>query len=270
MVAAARLRRAQERILAARPYARDAPQGGRQPRRARRGSASTRCSRCATEKRVLLVVVTGDKGLAGAFNTNVLRRARRGDRRKLAEHRAAAARPQGRRLLPPPHVQGAQGLHHALQQRHLRAGRARSPRDLRDAYASGEYDAVYVVYNQFRVDHHAEAHARAAAAAPGGRRRQRGAEAAGGQTPRVPLRALGRGDPRASCCRATSDLQVYRILLDSQAAEHAARMTAMEAATKNAGEIIDRLTLTLQPRAPGRDHQGADRDRVRAPDALEG
>ena len=54
-----------------------------------------------------------------------------------------------------------------------------------------------------------------------------------------------RGDLRARCCPATSRVQVYRALLESTAAEHAARMTAMDTATKNAADMIDGLTLYM-------------------------
>ena len=57
--------------------------------------------------------------------------------------------------------------------------------------------------------------------------------------------------------------QIYRALLESIATEHGARMTAMDNATKNASEMIATLTLAVQPRPPGGDHQGADGDRLR-------
>ena len=58
-------------------------------------------------------------------------------------------------------------------------------------------------------------------------------------------------------------LQIFRALLESAAAEHAARMTAMEAATTNASEVIDKLTLLYEPRPPGQHHARDYRNRKR-------
>ena len=63
-------------------------------------------------------------------------------------------------------------------------------------------------------------------------------------------------------------IQIYRALLESAAGEHGARMTAMDNATRNAGDMIKRLTPELQPRAPGEHHQGTDRDHLRRRSAL--
>ncbi len=58
-------------------------------------------------------------------------------------------------------------------------------------------------------------------------------------------------------------IQIFRAMLESVAAEHAARMTAMDSATNNATEMIDSLTLVHEPRPSGQDHQGNYRDRQR-------
>ena len=59
------------------------------------------------------------------------------------------------------------------------------------------------------------------------------------------------------------EVEIFRALLENQAGEHAARMTAMESATRNTEELIAALTLQVQPGAAGGDHQGAGRDRER-------
>ena len=59
------------------------------------------------------------------------------------------------------------------------------------------------------------------------------------------------------------EISILRALYESMACELGARMTAMDSATKNAKEMIDALTLAVQQRAPGRDHQGADGDHRR-------
>jgi F-type H+-transporting ATPase subunit gamma len=98
MVAAARLRRAQDRVVAARPYSAALKQV--------LASVATRVDpenhpllRTTEEKRVLVIVVTGDKGLAGAFNTNVLKATTAAVQERLRAH---SHRPESERFLPPP------------------------------------------------------------------------------------------------------------------------------------------------------------------------
>ena len=62
--------------------------------------------------------------------------------------------------------------------------------------------------------------------------------------------------------------QIFRGLLENAASEQGARMTAMDSATRNAGDMINKLTITLQPPAPGQHHQGADRDHLRRRGAV--
>ena len=59
------------------------------------------------------------------------------------------------------------------------------------------------------------------------------------------------------------EAEIFRILLESAAAEHAARMTAMDSATRNASELIDKLTLRDEQDPPGGNHEGIDRNRQR-------
>ena len=64
-------------------------------------------------------------------------------------------------------------------------------------------------------------------------------------------------------------VQIFRALLENAASEMGAKMTAMDNATRNAGDMIDALTLELQPHAPGADHQGTDRNHLRRRGAVD-
>ena len=250
MVAAARLRRAQERIVAARPYA--------EALREVVGNLSSRAGERGHPlldhrdvKRTLLVVVTGDKGLAGAFNTNVIRRARQEiaatsevDLMLIGRRGADFFRRRSSRI---------RSSHTTVFAKVTFEGAAEIAREITAAFTARDYDAVHVVYNQFisvinqklTVERllPLQAGAQAAPASTAHAGAGAGAGHGGGQALDYIF------EPSASeildrLVPSYVSTQVHRILLDSQAANYAAQMTAMEAATKNAGELIDRLKLT--------------------------
>lgn len=235
MVAAAKLRRAQAAITQARPYA--AALSGmlaslaihadsrRAPLLARRD-----------EHRVTLVVVTGDKGLCGAFNSNVLRQAHTlltGGRWPQVD--LVVVGRKGSEFFK--HRGFVPTAAHPDAMHSVRAADASSlARALTHGFLAGKADAVHVVYTQFRsvIQQHIAVEQLLPVAPP------EGVEAPGGDllfepSPQALLAALV---PREV------EFHMLRMMLDSQAAEHASRMTAMSAAAKNAGEMIDRLTLT--------------------------
>ena len=237
MVAAARLRRAQDRIFAARPYALEIKKV-MSNLAAHAGGLKHPLLAVRPEKRVLLVVVTGDKGLAGSFNANVLRRATE-----------VLPRLAGVELL----LLGRKGVDF-FRRRPLKVRKAYTTlfsnvtyaqaeeisADLRDAYSSGEYDAVHVVYNKFKSGIAQELTQERLLPIPAGE--GEAAPAADGSTREYLFEPSAEAILEELLPRYLT-FQVYRILLESQAAEHAARMTASDSATKNAGEIIERLTL---------------------------
>jgi len=245
MVAAARLRRAQDRILATRPYALEirkviANLAAHAGDRLKHPLLEVR-----PEKRVLLVVVTGDKGLAGSFNANVLRRATETIPR-FADVELLLLGSKGVAFFRRRPLKVRKG-YTTLFSNVTYAQAEEIAADLRESYGSGEYDAVHVVYNKFKSIMTQELTSEQLLPIPAGSEAG-GAETAGGGT-------AGRPDAREYLFEPSAEeileellprfltFQVYRILLESQAAEHAARMTASDSATKNAGEIIDRLTL---------------------------
>ena len=236
MVYAAKLRRSQAAVLEARPYA--AALEAMLRSLAGRVSAVRHALLVERpERSVTLVVVAGDKGLCGAFNANILREAttlirggrwervdlvlvgRRGidffRRRGLT---AVAAYPE---LMKGVTAEGAREVAKLLARR----------------YESGGTDAVYLLYNQFRSIMRQEVTLERLL--PIERTQAATSVSAGAYIfEPSPQALLGEILPRHV------EFKVLRALLDSQAAEHAARMMAMDSASKNAGEMIDRLTLT--------------------------
>ncbi len=243
MVAASKLRRSQERVLAARPYARTlaatlASVTGRIPPREDGAPAHPLLAQ-REEKKVVLVVVTGDKGLCGAFNTNVNRAAGAFVREKKKAGVEVSLVTLGRKATDfwkrrsVPILESRPGLF----QRFDYGTAAEIARSLAVRFTGGEVDAVYVVFNEFK----------SVISQIVGVKRLLPIElgelgAGGGGTDYLyepaPDVILGRLLPRHV------EFQIFRVLLESNAAENAARMTAMESATKNAGEMIDSLTLT--------------------------
>ena len=297
MVSAAKLRRAQERALAARPYAQMLtnvlkslvtraeiydPETGepKNPLLAQR-----------PENNILLIVVTGDKGLAGAFNSNILKATmqflgsksgknieiesvgRKG--RDFLKRRYPVRTPESGN---PGGISIVGELVGALNKVDYAMAREIASRVI-ERYAEGQIDAVYVVYNEFKsviaqrlvverilpIEHIGEATV-AQAEKMTDEERKHVLEAAKGAG--VGLRPPDTHDIDAAAAKfATAPvdyiyeqpaeelfasllpkyvgIQIFRALLESVAAEHAARMTAMDAATSNAGDMIDSLTLAM-------------------------
>jgi F-type H+-transporting ATPase subunit gamma len=186
------------------------------------------------EKKVLLAVVTGDKGLAGSFNANVLRRStevipRLPTVELLLLGRKGADFYRRRPLI-------VRKAHTSLFTNVTYAQAQEIADDLSKAYAEGEYDSVRVVYNRFKSIMTQELTEETLLPIPAAAKQ----EATAGREYLFEPKAA---EILEELLPRYVTFQVYRILLESQAAEHAARMTASDSATKNAGEIIERLTL---------------------------
>lgn len=234
VVAAAKLRRAQERMMAARPYS-----GALRQVLASLASRAERFDhpllQQRDEKNILLLVVAGDKGLAGAFNTNAIKAAQAAIRDRGWQN--VAVIPIGKKSVD-------FFRRRAFEIRHQASGifQALSPDTARDIaqvvideFVNERVDAVYAVYNEFK--NAASQLLRVERILP--------LERIEAKEPTVdyiyepsPQRILNELLPRHI------EFQIYRILLESAAAEQAARMAAMESATKNASEMIEDLTLT--------------------------
>jgi len=243
MVSAAKLRRAQDRVIAARPYARAL--------REVLASVSSRVKEAQhpllgtrEEKRVALLVVEGDKGLAGAFNANI----NRSVAALLAEKKeweSVTILPIGKRALdywkrrPSPLAPKTYpGIFARVEYSH-----AKEIADwLTAEFVEGRIDAAYSVYNEFKSV--MSQIVRRDRILPISRSEAALAEApAGGATTDY----IYEPDPETILARLLPrylEFVIFRMLLESAAAEHAARMTAMDSASRNAGELIDSLTLT--------------------------
>lgn len=246
MVASAKLKRAQERILAARPYA--------HKMREVLGNLSQRGNRAAfplTHKRevtrVEIMVVTSDRGLCGGFNGNITRRAvevlRDYERRGVPVTVSVIGR-KGRdffRRRTWPIRQEWTGIFDRLTYEHgLDIGQ-----DLCDRFIEGAFDELHVIYNEFKsaiqqrviveklfpIDPPEEL---AAASPP----RQGTAILRGNY-----LYDEGDMERLVVLFPKHIETQTFRMLLESSAAEQGARMAAMDGATRNAGELIKKLTL---------------------------
>jgi F-type H+-transporting ATPase subunit gamma len=238
MVAAAKLRRAQERVIAARPYSRkmltviaslaSRVERMQHPLLAKRES-----------KKVKLLVLTSDRGLCGAYNTNILRKAVEAVREFQAQGKEVRV-----------NIVGRKGRDFFRKRSSYNVGQTWSDlgmidyekaanvgKNIVERFSAGETDEVYLLYNEFKSV----------------------------MQQNVTLEKLLPVEPPAEADPFTAavdylyepsavailtsilpkhiEVQVYRALLESQASEMGARMTAMDSATRNAKDLIGRLTL---------------------------
>lgn len=297
MVSAARLRRAQERALSSRPYGQMLtsvlrslvtraevydPETGepRHPLLARR-----------EENNILLIVVTGDKGLAGAFSTNICKAATQFLETKAGRNVdiicvGRKGRDTLRRRYPvskvgAPRTADVQIVGEYVNiLAHLTFEQANEiTESVIDRYTKGELDAVYLIYNEFKsviaqrlivseVLPIAQIGVKGVVGAQELTAEEREAQAEAARTAGVSLKASDTSEiDHAAAQFATAQvdyiyeqppvelfrallpkyvgIDIYHALLESIAAEHAARMTAMDAATTNATRMIDSLTLAM-------------------------
>jgi F-type H+-transporting ATPase subunit gamma len=240
MISAARLRRAQERIFAARPYSAALRQVLASVAERIEGSEDHPLLEQREEKNVLLVVVTADRGLCGAFNTNIIRAAQNA----IKEHpswESVKLLPIGRkgndffrRRSIPIRAEAVQ-IFQALT---LEKAREIAGILIKD-FIEKEVDAVYVQYNEFKSV--IAQNVRLERLLP----IERFEDKHDASAPLIDY--LYEPSPEAILAELLPkhiEFQLYRILLESAAAEQGARMTAMEAATKNASDMISSLTLT--------------------------
>jgi F-type H+-transporting ATPase subunit gamma len=239
LVAAAKLRRAQDAIIAARPYA-TALSTVVSELSAVAGTDAHPLFEQRDGKRVIVVAFTSDRGLAGAFNTNIIKKTEAFIRGELAGHEVSlrlvgkkANQYFSRRAAHIVSFDGAPTGATALQVAGDTAHR------IIDDFTSGKIDRVFVVYNEFKSAITQTTVVKQVL--PVVPEQVKGAEAKGvGQdydyepskeellTRLVPLYV---------------QIGLYRAALESIAGEFGARMSAMESATKNAGEMINKLTL---------------------------
>ena len=297
MVAAAKLRRAQERALSSRPYAvmitnvlRSLMQRA-DVLNEKTGEPKHPLLAQRPEQNILLVLVTGDRGLAGAFNANVLKAAAKfieffkdknisiaaiGRKSRDYMRRRYPVRPEGST------TRAGQievvGEHLNILGKLEYEAVSEIVERVIDAYKNAEFDSVYVIYNEFKsVISQRLIAQRILPVQEIGRKevtlseeftleaRERMAEAA--KAAGVSLKEAGETEAERQAREFPANvdyiyeqppkelfagilpryvvLQIYQAMLESVAAENAARMTAMDSASNNADDVIDSLTLTM-------------------------
>jgi len=251
MVAASKLRRAQQQAEASQPYA--SRMSGMLGRLVANldmgGNAPVLMAGTGKDDVQLLVVVTSDRGLCGGFNGSIVRLARLKIRELVTAGKTVKLVCVGRKgaaSLKRDHADKIVQVFENLGKKHLSFADAAQVSDyILDALERGEFDVCSLIYNQFKsvirqvptayqlVPLSVDAAVATAEETP--------AEAAGSK-------ALYEFEPNEEAILAdllprNLAVQVFRALLDSAAGEQAARMTAMDNATRNAGDMISKLTL---------------------------
>ena len=239
MVAAAKLRRAQQQATQSRPYAHLLADMLASVSAAAAEDCDHPLLAQRPEKKILLVFLSGEKGLCGAFNGQLFREGQA----FLKTHAGKAISfefvgRKGRDFFRRRKVKEAGEWTNVLVSVQFQTARDLAKR-LAEGFIAGEYDAVYTIYSEFR--------------------------SALSQTPvakrLLPLQPHNEDEVQgmkeefifaqpaetmlARLLPRYLEIAIYQAMLESAASEHAARMTAMDSATRNAGEMVDRLTLTL-------------------------
>ena len=246
MVAAAKLRRAQDAVLRARPYAQliDEMLASLASARADADLPPHALMAVRPPRRVELVLMTSDRGLCGGFNSNIIRRGQRflveeGSRFERIQFSTVGRR--GRDFARKRGIETRKDYVGFFGR--LRYAQAREvAEDLIQAYEKDELDAVYLLYNEFksaivqqiRLVQLLPLQPRAKAQPGPGEK---------GLVPAEHLYEPSRPEVLQALIPRFLAMQVWRALLESEASEHGARMTAMDSATKNASDMIGRLTL---------------------------
>ncbi|HWC25313.1 MAG TPA: ATP synthase F1 subunit gamma [Solirubrobacteraceae bacterium] len=259
MVAAARLRRAEQRIEALRPYARAIRRMTRQAAEAAGSEISGLpiLQEHESEDTVALLLVTGDRGLAGAFNSQIIRAGLRAAREHEDGGRSVRYSVVGRRGVSTLTFRGKDPVGYVgFTDRPSYADAREIAEDLIAAYVDGKADRVEIFYNGYisalsqEVRRETLLPLQQATIFEGTERDREGAEDDDEAEDDSGHHALVEyePDPGEILERLVPDyveISVYRALLESTASEHGARMTAMRNASENAGELIDDLTLEM-------------------------
>jgi F-type H+-transporting ATPase subunit gamma len=242
MVAAAKLRRAQQAIEAARPYADRMRETLREVAASGAGAEQPLLQEREAVRSVDFVVVTSDRGLCGAFNSNVLKRA-------FAEVLAREPAVEQLTIIPV----GRKSAEQFRRRRGKQVGRAFTgigrvdyghavdiAEHVAGRFLSGETDEVVLIHSEFVST--MTQRPRASRLLP--MTPEEEPAAAAGEPAKLPYTIEPDADSllRVLAPKALQ-VELYRALLDNQAGEHAARMTSMESATRNTEEMISALTL---------------------------
>ena len=251
MVAAAKLRRAQEQATAARPYAEAMDNLMASLGASFKGGSGPRLlAGTGSDKVHLLIVATADRGLCGAFNSSIVREARRTIRQLMAEGKTVKVLAVGRKGRDQLRRDFAGNIVETitdLGRPRLGYGDAQKvAARVLEMFEAGEFDVASVIFNRFKsamtqivtrqqlipppAPESAEMRAAATAAPSGGATYEFEPD---------------EGEILADLLPRNLTVQIFRVLLDNAASFYGSQMTAMDSATKNAGDMIRRLTLQM-------------------------
>jgi F-type H+-transporting ATPase subunit gamma len=248
MVAASRLRRAQEQAEAARPYAERMERvlGSLASRMAGMAGAPRLLAGTGKDDTHLLIVATSDRGLAGGFNATILREARRRIRALQSAGKTVRIITVGRKGRDSLRRDFSRLIVDSL----IEVGRRRlsfdEARDIATRvltrYAEGEFDVCTIIFNRFRsaITQIVTAQQLIPFAPPA---QNAGAETVPGTAGAVYEFEPSEEEILGELLPNNLAVQIFTALLENAASEQGARMTAMDNATRNAGDMIDRLTL---------------------------
>ncbi len=236
MVAAAKLRRAQENVIAARPYA-EKLDSVMQNLATRGGSTGHPLLQTENPNKALLIVITSDRGLCGSFNANICKTAER----FIKEH---AARYDELKVM----TIGRKGNEYLKNRTKIAKNYTNILTDLNyqtaaliaqeaiEGFLAGQFGEVHLLYNAFKsvMSQDITLVKLLPITPPKGQEEEFRPEA---------IYEPGKEALLAELLPKNIEVQIFHALLESVAAEHGARMTAMDSATKNASEMIDKLTL---------------------------
>jgi F-type H+-transporting ATPase subunit gamma len=249
MVAAARLRRAEQRIEHLRPYAAAIRRMTRQAAEAAENLPRLPIlQQHDQEENIGLMLVTGDRGLAGAFNSQILRAGLRAAATHQHEGRNVRWYSSGRRGVSSLTFRGLDigGSYVGFTDRPAYANAREIGEDLMSAYTDGVLDRVDIFYNGYISPLTQEVRHETLLPLQEASILDEPSEDEDSEQPVHPALVEYEPDPEQILRRLIPDyveISVFRALLESTASEHGARMTAMRNASENAGELIETLTL---------------------------
>ncbi len=246
MVAAAKLRRAQEQAEAARPYAERMERvlGSLAASVAGKDNAPALLAGTGKSQTHLLVVMTSDRGLCGGFNSTIVRLARRMARELKNDGKTVKILTVGRKGRDQMRREFAGDIVGSIEdvgKPKLTYGAAeRIAERIRHMFEAGEFDVCTLVYNKFKSAMTQIVTAQQLIPFAPGNAANQNADA---------QMALYEYEPDEGAILAellprNLGMQVYRALMENAASEQGARMSAMDSATRNAGDMINRLTIT--------------------------
>jgi len=249
MVSAARLRRAEQRIEALRPYARGIRMMTRRAVEAAENIPGFPVLQNRENvRRVGIVAVTGDRGLAGAFNSQIVRAANRRRQELEAEGAEVLFYAVGRRGVSSLRFRGfdVEGEYTGFTDRPVFANAREVGQDVVAAYADSKVDRVELIFNHYEspIVQTVESNV----LLPIHQIEDVTTDDEGDEDEHKNAQWIYEPEPEEILRRLVTDyveISIYRAMLESTASEHGARMTAMRNASENASELIEDYTLAM-------------------------